>query len=117
MVQDATPRVDLFERGLALFNAGEYYECHEVWEELWTATKGGERLFLQALIHFAVSLYHFQQANPVGAERQLSKALKKLAGYLPVFRGIDTQRLYHDGQRLFSNPLADAPQIVRCPDK
>jgi hypothetical protein len=46
----------------------------------------------------AVGFYHCQRANPVGASRQLRKALRKLAGYLPACEGIDTGRLYRDAQ-------------------
>jgi len=73
-------------RGIELFNAGEFYECHEVLEDAWRPSGGAERYFLQALIHFAVGFYHHRQGNPVGAELQLRKGLRKLAGYLPVFR-------------------------------
>jgi hypothetical protein len=81
---------ETFRRGIELFNRGEFFECHEVLEELWTPSRGPERLFLQALIHIAVGLYHHQRGNPVGAERQLRKGLHKIAGYLPRYGGIDT---------------------------
>jgi predicted metal-dependent hydrolase len=86
-----------FRRGVELFNAEEFYECHEVLEDVWRPTRGVDRLFLQALIHFAVGFYHHQRGNREGAERQLRKALRKLAGYLPMFHGIDTARLYREG--------------------
>lgn len=85
------------QRGIELFNAGEFYECHEVLEDLWRPTRGEERFFLQAVIHFAVGFYHHQRGNRIGAELQLRKGLRKLAGYLPVFQGIDTARLYREG--------------------
>jgi hypothetical protein len=46
------------------------------------------------VIHLAVGFYHHQQGNRMGAERQLRKGLKKLAGYLPECEGIDTARLH-----------------------
>jgi predicted metal-dependent hydrolase len=85
-------------RGIELFNTGEFYKCHEVLEDVWRPSRGEERYFLQALIHFAVGFYHHQQGNRVGAELQLGKALRKLAGYLPTFQGVDTGRLYREGQ-------------------
>ena len=80
--------------GLDLFNRGEFFECHEVLEAEWTPERGPRRLFLQALIHVAVGLYHLERQNSIGAIRQLRKGLRKLAGYLPVCEGIDTARLY-----------------------
>jgi len=84
---------ETFLRGLDLFNRGEFFECHEVLEAIWTPARGPERLFLQALIHFAVGFYHHQRDNRLGAERQLRKGLRKLAGYLPEFAGVDTLTL------------------------
>ena len=86
-----------FARGLELFNQREFFTCHEVWEEIWRPSRQPERLFLQGLIHFAVAFYHEQQKNPEGAKRQLSKGLRKLAGYLPRFAGIETRPLYEAG--------------------
>ena len=81
--------------GIRLFNRGEFFACHEVWEEEWRSARPPARLFLQALIHLAVAFHHRQQGNPAGQERQLGKGLKKLAGYLPEYAGIDTGALYH----------------------
>jgi hypothetical protein len=85
------------ERGIELFNRREFFVCHEVLEEIWTPERGPRRLFLQALIHFAVACYHDQRGNPVGATRQLRKGLRKLAAHLPECDGIDTERLYRGG--------------------
>src|ERR1035441_4228463 len=97
MVQSATipatlPREPLYLRGIELYRAGEFFECHEVLEELWTPMRGSHRLFLQALIHFAVAFYHQQRRNPLGAERQLRKALRKLERYLPMYEGVEDRK-------------------------
>ena len=84
--------------GIDLFNREEFFVCHEVLEEIWTPERGPRRLFLQALIHFAVAFYHDSRGNPVGATRQLRKGLRKIAAYLPVCEEIDTARLELDGQ-------------------
>jgi uncharacterized protein len=88
----------LLEKGIHLFNRGEFFECHEVLEEAWTPERDPRRLFLQSLIHVAVGFYHCQRGNPVGASRQLRKALRKLEGYLPVCEGIDTALLFREAQ-------------------
>jgi uncharacterized protein len=82
--------------GIDLFNRGCYFEAHEAWEEIWTFEQGQRRVFLQALIHLAVSFHHHACNNPSGAQRQLRKGLKKLAAYLPQCEGIDTAALYND---------------------
>ena len=54
--------------GVLLFNRGDYFEAHEVWEDLWagqrTATSGS---FYQGLIQAAVGLCHFGNGNLGGA--------------------------------------------------
>jgi uncharacterized protein len=85
-----------FEHGLELFAAGRYFEAHEAWELEWVRAPRRERFFLQALIHFAVALHHRGQGNTKGEARQWRKAVRKLAGYLPVWRGIDTAGLYRE---------------------
>ena len=84
------------ERGVELFNRGEFFECHEALEEVWTGENGPRRLFLQSLIHLAVGFYHNERANAEGARRQLRKGLRKLGPYLPSCEGIDTARLHRE---------------------
>src|ERR1700683_4462316 len=94
------------EHAIELFNRQEFFDSHEALEVVWTPERGPRRLFLQALIHFAVAFYHDQRKNPVGAGRQLRKGLRKLSGYLPECEGIDTGRLHADG--LAAVELAEA---------
>ncbi len=88
-----------YREGIALFNHAHFLECHEVLEAIWTLERGPRRMFLQSLIHFAVAFHHYSTGNTDGARRQFSKALQKMAGYLPEYGGIDTWRLYTDGTR------------------
>lgn len=99
----------LLARGVELFNRGEFFEAHEVWEEAWTPERDPRRLFLQSLIHVTVGAYHAMQGNPVGACRQLRKALRKIPPYLPAYEGVDTARLSEDTHRLLSAIESGAP--------
>ena len=89
----------LFRQGIELFNRGEFYDCHEVLEEVWTPTKQPERWFLQSLIHFAVGFYHHQRDNKIGAVRQLAKGLRKIQGYLPAWGGVRTAAIEQEARR------------------
>jgi Domain of unknown function (DUF309) len=40
-----------------LFNAGKYFECHEVLEEIWLNSQGVEREFFHALIQMAREVF------------------------------------------------------------
>jgi predicted metal-dependent hydrolase len=74
-----------------------------VLELAWTPERGPRRNFLQGLIHVAVGLYHHRRGNPVGASRQLHKALRKLGGYLPVCEGVDTGKLHSEAAAVLSS--------------
>jgi len=119
MVQSAADPVTLTDeplylRGIELYRTGEFFACHEVLEELWTPMRGPHRLFLQALIHFAVAFYHQQRCNPLGAERQLRKALRKIERYLPMYEGVDTAMLHQEGQAcLRSIQAGETPEPPR----
>jgi len=84
---------ELFRRGVDEFNAGRFFEAHEVWEELWRGMRGPERLFVQGLIQTAAGLYHLCCDNGRGARSQLDKALDKLGQFLPAYHGINTLHL------------------------
>ena len=120
MVPRAYPKVtplsgvDLFARGIELFNRRAFFDCHELLEELWRPERGPCRFFLQGIIHLAVGFYHYQQGNRVGTERQLRKGLKKLAGYLPEFADVDTASLSREGIACLEAIARDA-KIERFP--
>jgi uncharacterized protein len=92
-------REAILHYGIELFNRGEFFDCHEVLEQIWTHSTQPERWFLQSLIHFAVGFYHHQRENPAGASRQLRKGLRKIQGYLPEWGGVRTDRIGEDVRR------------------
>ena len=71
--------------GARLFNAGEYWEAHEVWEVPWNAAKlrgdVQEANYVQGLILLAAALHkRWHYDNEVGGQRNYDKALRRLAG-------------------------------------
>src|SRR5450755_1234752 len=102
-------------QGIGLFNDGEFFHCHEMLEEAWRLERRPRRLFLQALIHLAVGFYHAKRGNTVGAVRQLSKGIQKLAAYTPSCEGMDTARLYgrHSRPPSLSKRTCPYPRIRR----
>jgi predicted metal-dependent hydrolase len=74
---DADERAVLM-RGVALVNDGEYFACHEVWEELWKRSAGEERAALQGLIQAAVAILHAERGNHRGALSVYRKAVRNL---------------------------------------
>ncbi|MCU0454002.1 MAG: DUF309 domain-containing protein [Bacteroidetes bacterium] len=82
-----------FEAGIRHFNREEFFEAHEVWEDLWHEVRDADRSLLQALIQVAAGFYHHQCDNPRGTASQLRKAGEKLTLYPVVHRGIQVGTL------------------------
>lgn len=78
-----------FQRGLALFNAHEYFDAHEVWEDVWRAAPVAEKKFLQGLIQVAVALHHHSRGNPEGARSLLARALRNLSHYPDAYADVN----------------------------
>ncbi len=77
-----------FREGIELFNSGEFFEAHEVLEDVWCAAPAAEKRFLQGLIQVAVALHHHSKENRVGARSLLARARRNLSGYPDEFGGI-----------------------------
>ncbi|MFC1483755.1 DUF309 domain-containing protein [Candidatus Neomarinimicrobiota bacterium] len=83
----------LLEKGLKAFNAGEYYDAHEHWEELWSEHQLPDRVFIQGLIQMAVGCFHLTNDNLTGARNLFTKALPKLETGLPNQRNLNVHEL------------------------
>jgi predicted metal-dependent hydrolase len=88
MPESQDPR---FLEGIELFNRGEYFDAHEVWEDLWQDCPACDRRFYQALIQAAVSIYHFERGNYSGSARLARSSKRYLEPYRPVYRGLDVE--------------------------
>jgi len=82
-----------YDRGLELIREGRYFEAHEELEDAWRAAEPAERDFLQGLVHVAVAWYQAGRGRRIGCQRQLEKALRRLAPYAPRHRGLDVAEL------------------------
>ena len=67
------------ERGIALFNSGQFFEAHEAWEDAWRAeTDKTTRSFLQGLIQVAAGFVKWQRGHPRGMAALLEGGGDKL---------------------------------------
>lgn len=83
----------LFQDGLNEFRKGEFFEAHEVWEELWKHHQIKDRRFIQGLIQLAASFYKIQVGNLRGARSLLKKSIEKFNDYQHRQRNIDVDKL------------------------
>ena len=109
-----------YREGLRLFNEEEFFECHDVLEELWSESTGGERKFLQGLIQASISLFHFGNENFGGAKKLYLSARKNLDQFGDRFMGLELGTFLHDYQNCFQELLdntEDYPTTVSLQDE
>ncbi|MCR8643908.1 DUF309 domain-containing protein [Paenibacillus sp. N1-5-1-14] len=75
----------------------DYYECHDVMEELWL--EEGRKPLYQGLLQVAVGLYHHGNGNVSGAIKLLRAAIEKLEPYADYILGIHLELLVQDASR------------------
>ena len=103
-----------YRRGLELFNKGEFFDAHEVLEDVWRAAPAAEKKFLQGLIQVAVGLHHYSRGNRVGARSLLARAHRNLSGYPAGHGGIDLAGLRREVER-WAGALEDGDSVPKLP--
>lgn len=99
-------------RGVALFNAGYYWEAHEAWESLWHAhnRKGPIASVFQALIKLAASGVKVRQQQPHGI---VTHALRAAALFESTRKDVGPKRLGLDLDLMarFARGIAAEPKM------
>ncbi len=85
---ESSEKAEKFERGLAHFNAREFFEAHEVWEEVWLTEDEPEKTFLQGIIQIAAAFHHYRRGNTDGAETLLAAGIVKITRFPADHRGL-----------------------------
>ncbi|MGC8634492.1 MAG: DUF309 domain-containing protein [Candidatus Limnocylindrales bacterium] len=75
----AERRIELLERCLAAYAAGDYFAAHEVLEPAWMGTDDpAERALHQGLIKLAAAAVHASRGNAEGVRRNLEGSARRL---------------------------------------
>jgi hypothetical protein len=87
--------VNELQNGVALFNAGRFFDAHEVLEDAWREAPRHSplRRHLQGLVQVAVAFHHQSKGNHVGARSVLERAMRNLNGADGSFPDLDLDRL------------------------
>jgi predicted metal-dependent hydrolase len=91
----ADPR---FGEAIRLFNAGEWYACHDGFEELWHETAGPMRPVLQGILQLAVGQLHLERGNRRGATILTGEGLGRLTSAPDEALGLDLDALRHSAR-------------------
>ncbi|MDX1961937.1 MAG: DUF309 domain-containing protein [Pirellulales bacterium] len=112
-------RDPLYLQGIEHFNVCDFFEAHEVWEELWTEYRGPARQYYQGLIQAAVGLFHFGNGNIRGAKKLYHSVKGYLEPYRPHYLGLDLEKFLSEFEACFAQVAASTeefPQIEIDPD-
>ncbi len=78
-----------FKRAVKLFNSKEWYNAHDLLEELWHESIGPDRRALQGILQIAVAQLHLERNNYQGATILYGEGLGKLRQPGTTDLGID----------------------------
>ena len=100
--------------GIVLFNRGDFFEAHEVWELIWMETSMPEKKFYQGLIQAAVGLCHFCNGNMRGASKLYHSGREYMMRFGSPYMGLDQTAFWGDMERCFAEllKLTEAAQRV-----
>src|SRR5438445_12011078 len=91
--------------GIVLFNRSDFFEAHEVSEDLWTLAPAPERTFYQSLIQAAVGLCHFCNGNLRGAVKLYHSSRDYMSRFGPHHLGLDTTAFWRQMEACFAELL------------
>ena len=78
---------------IALFNARDWYACHDGFEALWHETAGSMRTVLQGILQIAVAELHHERGNLRGATILMGEGLGRLQGVADRALGLNLTAL------------------------
>lgn len=99
--------------GIRLFNDGEFFECHEVLEDIWRAESDPLRYLYQGILQIGVGFHHLRNNNHRGAVSLLSSGIDKVRRFEPTCLSIDTSRLADEAQRCLDDVVALGRERLR----
>jgi predicted metal-dependent hydrolase len=102
------PLIERLQPGRRAFDQGDFFEAHELWEQVWRALDGEPRQLVQGLIQVAAGLHHRARGRSRPAARLVTKGLEKIARCAPALRAeLELDPLAAMVARLVAQPPGD----------
>jgi predicted metal-dependent hydrolase len=102
--------------GVRLFNAGQFYECHEVLEDIWHAEREPIRYLYQGILQIGVGFHHWRNGNFRGAHLLLTDGIDKVRRFTPGCMAVDTDALVEQAAACLEQLFALGPEQMRTFD-
>ncbi len=106
------PPPPTFADGLAQFNQGDFYACHDTLEAIWLEADPVDKPFYQGLLQIAVALYHLGNHNWRGAAILLGEGMRRLEPYEPQYYGVAVSDLLDRAADWLQTLQATGPEQV-----
>ena len=94
-----------------MFNREEFYESHEVFEDLWRATENEYKDLYKGLIQAAVALHHLKKGNVKGANKLFKSSTAYLSHHVPEALGLNVEKLTQDLKICFEKDPNRIPKL------
>lgn len=96
----AEPLPEAARKAIALFNAGDYYQQHDLLEALWRDEPRRIRDLYQGVLQVGVAYFQAQRGNDRGALKMLLRSERWLADLPAICQGVDVETLRQDAARV-----------------
>lgn len=113
----AEPLPELARDAIALFNEGNYYNCHDALEEAWRRDERPGRELYQGLLQVGIAYYQIERGNTRGALKMLLRARQWLDPLPAICRGLDVAALRADAARVYDALTAVGPEGLSAFDR
>lgn len=104
-------------QGIEHFNAGRYFDAHEVWEEIWLRSSGDTKVFYQMLIQAAVGLHHYERGNARGARGMHANVVDKLDRLPSFVMSLDLDDFARQFKSFFAELIENNDEAAPLPDR
>lgn len=99
-------------RGIAEFNAEQFYACHDTLEAVWMAAEHAEKPFYQGILQVSVAFYHLGNLNWRGGAILLGEGIGRLRKFEPSHEGVDVENLVDEAVEWLDLVQAAGPEGV-----
>lgn len=84
--------------GIELFNQRQFFDCHEILEDIWRADRDPVRLLYQGILQIGVGFYHLGNENWRGATALLTRGIDKVQRFGARCMGVETGKLVDESR-------------------
>jgi CheY-like chemotaxis protein len=99
-------------KGVAQFNVGEYWECHETLEALWIAEPRPVRDLYQGVLQVGVAFHHLRDGNYPGTVKMLRRGLPRLRDLPENCQGLRVAELFQAARAVHDRVVGLGPERI-----